>query len=317
MVSLISPGLFPFINFFKIATFDEKKEVKPPVAKPYADFYDHISVEFATIPKLLISILSWHYLAQSNIISQASTFSWDWMSRIIYRDLLITILGGFSWEFLVSKYSPVQHIMKKSKFNPEYPAFDHILFCAFWCLVSTVISSLQEIYYLHLLATNQWGWDRDIYSTATIIGILTMPYLRIVHFFAIHRFMHNWNVKIFGVDPGKIIYTYVHQLHHLSYNPTALSGISMSPIESFLYFSVAFLPGYLWSAHPLIFLLYKIDCNLAAIWGHDGHGDPGAASYPHYLHHKLYNVNYGENYVPLDWAFGSFFSGERELKKKE
>jgi sterol desaturase/sphingolipid hydroxylase (fatty acid hydroxylase superfamily) len=316
MVSIISPGLFPFINLFKIATFDESKPVKAPVAKPVASFQDHISVEFATIPKLLVSLLSWHYLVQNDIISQAGTLSWNWISHIIYRDLLILVIGGFGWELLVGKYSPVQHIMKKAKLIPEYPPFEHILSCTFWCVVSTVISSFQEVYYLHLLATNQWGWDKDIYSMLTIIGVLTMPYLRIVHFYCIHRLMHNWNFKIFGVDPGKIFYTWVHSLHHLSYNPTAVSGISMHPVESFLYFSVAFLPGYLWAAHPLIFLLYKIDCSLAALFGHDGHGEPGSASAAHHVHHTKYVYNYGENYVPFDYWFGTFSDGQKESKKK-
>lgn len=40
--------------------------------------------------------------------------------------------------------------------------------------------------------------------------------------------------------------------------------------------------------------------------GHDGHDSPGGGSYMHYLHHKHFEVNYGSEYFPFDYIFGTF-----------
>ena len=50
------------------------------------------------------------------------------------------------------------------------------------------------------------------------------------HFHFIHRAMHPWRTTNFP-DVGQFLYTYVHSLHHKSYNPTAFSGTSMHPVE--------------------------------------------------------------------------------------
>ena len=50
--------------------------------------------------------------------------------------------------------------------------------------------------------------------------------------------------------------------------------------------------------------------------GHDGYGPPGAASSAHWLHHNMVNCNYGENYAPFDWLFGSFASDEDDFMSR-
>ena len=141
-----------------------------------------------------------------------------------------------------------------------------------------------------------------------------MPYVRLTHFYMIHRGMHPLNTTIIP-DFGKFLYTYVHKLHHKSYNPTALSGISMHPVESTSYYTAALIPVY-FCAHPIIFLFYKFDLIIGAQVGHDGHGAPATGSYGHYLHHALFEYNYGETYVPLDWLFGTFIDHDpRDVKK--
>ena len=135
--------------------------------------------------------------------------------------------------------------------------------------------------------------------------------------------MHKWDVK--GVpDVGAWMYKHVHALHHKSRcvgwgpegarecmeggshgarklhlpplarlsrsNPTAWSGVSMHPVESFMYYTAMLIPVY-FGAHPIVMLYTKMDLTLAALIGHDGFGAPGAASPGHWLHHKLINVN--------------------------
>ena len=115
-----------------------------------------------------------------------------------------------------------------------------------WSLLSTLVSSIFEIVLLHMWATHKVQiytdfWQYPYWSLLWLCGI---PYWRLSHFFCIHRMMHPWRVAcvflslcsnslrhVTGLpDVGKLLYRYVHSLHHKSYNPTAWSGISMHPV---------------------------------------------------------------------------------------
>lgn len=50
--------------------------------------------------------------------------------------------------------------------------------------------------------------------------------------------------------------------------------------------------------------------------GHDGFGAPGAASSGHWLHHKMINCNYSENYAPADYLFGTFAADEDDFVRR-
>jgi len=67
-------------------------------------------------------------------------------------------------------------------------------------------------------------------------------------------------------------------------NITAWSGISMHPIEGFIYEHAAVFPC-MFFHHPTIIWFTKIHLTLAAILGHDGYDFPGAGDWLHYIHH--------------------------------
>ena len=74
---------------------------------------------------------------------------------------------------------------------------------------------------------------------------LAMFYVRIGHFYVVHRAMHPWfhpKSRFRRLDAGRVLYKHVHAHHHKSHNPTAFSGISMTPVESVLYFTAALVP---------------------------------------------------------------------------
>ena len=68
------------------------------------------------------------------------------------------------------------------------------------------------------------------------------------HFYLIHRLLHPWRLAWLPVDPGRsplpystllhccvlsrLLYRWVHSVHHRSTNPTAWSGTSMHPVEA-------------------------------------------------------------------------------------
>ena len=71
----------------------------------------------------------------------------------------------------------------------------------------------------------------------------------------------------------------------------------------------------LWAADA--FVLYtKLDLTIAALIGHDGFGYPSVGSHDHWLHHAMVDCNFGENYVPLDWIFGTYAGSEEEFTGK-
>ncbi len=74
-------------------------------------------------------------------------------------------------------------------------------------------------------------WERPVYLG---LWALLMPVYRDAHFYMIHRFMHPWRTTRVN-DVGKFMYKHVHSLHHKSSNPSAWSGISMHPVEGFLF----------------------------------------------------------------------------------
>ena len=76
------------------------------------------------------------------------------------------------------------------------------------------------------------------YTACFIFWTMSMLHWRILHFWFIHRNMHPWwnrNNGLAQLDVGAFLYRWVHSHHHKSHNPTAFSGISMTPVESVAY----------------------------------------------------------------------------------
>ena len=146
-----------------------------------------------------------------------------------------------------------------------------------------------------------------------VASVLFISYWREIHFYAVHRLEHPW---VQGValsdapwwDLGAVLYLHAHSWHHKSRNPGPWSGMSMHPIEHFIYFSCAwfcFVPAL--QLHPMHFLYCCYHCNIAPIGGHDGYRTPGGDSDYHYLHHAFFEVNYGVPFpIDFDRMFGTW-----------
>ena len=97
----------------------------------------------------------------------------------------------------------------------------------------------------------------------------------------------------------------------------------MHPVEHALYFSTA-----LWHlvipSNPLLALYQLHFAGFGAIPGHVGFDkmeltDEMAVdshAYGHYLHHKYFEVNYGDGLVPLDKVFGTWHDGSKEADER-
>ena len=138
--------------------------------------------------------------------------------------------------------------------------------------------------------------------------MLVVPIIHETHFFLLHRAIH-WGP----------LYKWIHSVHHNSVNPSPWSSLSMHPVEHLLYLSTMayhlIIPS-----NPLIALYQLHYASFGAVPGHvgfdkvevgsDGHVDSHA--YAHYLHHKYFEVNYGDALIPLDRWFGTWHDGSAE-----
>jgi sterol desaturase/sphingolipid hydroxylase (fatty acid hydroxylase superfamily) len=134
---------------------------------------------------------------------------------------------------------------------------------------------------------------------------LLVPIFHEFHFFCIHRMIH-W-------PP---LYRSVHSVHHHSVNPSPWSSLSMHPVEQLLYFSSSLIHVII-PSNPVLALYQLHYAGFGAVVGHIGFDkiETGKESafdshaYGHYLHHKHFEVNYGDGLVPLDKLFGTWHDG--------
>lgn len=263
-------------------------------------------------------------------IEEAKEWKLKWVLVVLFRNLFIELIlyGGWHWFLYVSGF--VNGRIEHKKFNPEnqyddggknivrevtFTTLGFFMSTAFECVVLNLWSR-KSIYIVPFYSDffgNSFAWT--FYS---IFHVLIVAYWRDAHFYFIHRAMHKWNFKIFGIDIGYFLYRHVHSLHHKSKNPGPFSGLSMHPFEHFLYYTCT-LTCFFFPLHPYHFLYTKFHADISPIAGHDGYDKPAGGSAFHYLHHSLVDCNYGTPMVPLDYMFGSLKSDEKvktKTKKK-
>jgi hypothetical protein len=257
------------------------------------------------------------------------------VARVAALNVLVTWSVGGLWDFLhLSPWSPLHARLAPLKFSGVPTRAGQVSHDFFWATASALVATAWE-----------WAIARGIASGAlpppaaagahdawwthapTVAALLALPYLQIVHFWAVHRFMHRWfprrrggggggrRVAAMIPDVGAWLYTWVHSLHHRSRDPTAFSGISMHPVESALFFTTMPIAAAL-GAHPVVVLHCKFYNIVVAMLGHESYGDPSTGGHEHWLHHQLVDVNFGGNFVPIDWLCGTHVRDEDEFMAK-
>ena len=126
---------------------------------------------------------------------------------------------------------------------------------------------------------------------------------------------------VYGAVP--IIYKIAHQLHHRNINTGPWSGISMHPIEHIFYFSIIILWAFV-PTDPFVVVLTGIWFGVGPAQSHAGFNKLVLfktktlefADHFHHLHHKHFELNYGNIYAPIDPIFKTFHNGKISPKKK-
>ncbi|MES2144540.1 MAG: sterol desaturase family protein, partial [Pseudomonadota bacterium] len=137
---------------------------------------------------------------------------------------------------------------------------------------------------------------------------LVVPVIHEFHFFCIHRLIHT-----------PLLYKWVHSVHHNSINPSPWSSLSMHPVEHLLYFSTIFYHLII-PSNPIIAIYQLHVAGFGAVPGHVGFDKievtdettVDSHAYIHYLHHKYFEVNYGDGLIPIDKWLGTFHDGSKD-----
>jgi len=252
-------------------------------------------------------------------LEQAQTFSIEWVAKLYVRNifLLSAVAGGLHLYFYTFtqqgqklKYDP----RPLSKSGRQFTLGGQVRDNMFWSLGSGVFFWTSYEALMFWAMANGWApvllWvDNPVWF---ILLFLLTPIWISFHFYWIHRLLH-W-------PP---LYKLAHALHHRNINVGPWSGLSMHPLEHLLFFS-SILIHFLVPAHPLHILFHMQHQSLTAATSHTGFENLlvkdsktlALGTFHHQLHHRYFEVNYGNLQMPWDKWFGSFHDGTAEAHER-
>ena len=275
----------------------------------------------------------WFRLAENSILVALATVCWLWFSpslettktlaagRVVStfarNFILITVTAGvLHWYFHSAKRQE-----SRLKYDPRETSATGRMFTfgsqlrdnMFWTLTSGVFFwSVFEALMFWVMAN---GLAPVLNATTNpiwfVVLFLLTPVWISFHFYWIHRFLH-W-------PP---LYRLAHALHHRNTNVGPWSGLSMHPIEHLMFFS-SILIHWVVAAHPIHILFHLQHQALTAVTSHTGFESLlvkdkkqlALGTFHHQMHHRYFEVNYGNLEMPWDKWFGSFHDGTEEAHK--
>jgi sterol desaturase/sphingolipid hydroxylase (fatty acid hydroxylase superfamily) len=263
---------------------------------------------------ILSALAVWFFVLPD--VETMKTLSFGWIAKLFIFNVIAIFAFYGAVEFRLY-YQRAQG--NRFKFNAKWPNENPS--DVFWFKSQNIDSALRilfhampiwtaiEVFILWMFANGhvQWlSWEEHKWWLVALIVL--NPFLHELHFYVIHRLIHI-----------PFLYKHVHSVHHNSVNPSPLSSLSMHPVELILYLGMA-----CWQliipSNPIVAIYALHRAGFGAIPGHVGFdrieiGKENAVNmhaYVHYLHHKYFEVNYGDGLIPLDKVFGTFHDGSKE-----
>ena len=256
---------------------------------------------------MVLAVLVWQFMTPS--LESMHNFSIGWFVQLWIRNavILAAIAGSLHWWFHMHRGQE-----RDTKFiapwlatdDPKFLWRDQVLDNMTFSVVSGV-----TIWTCYEAAT--WWWyangyvstvsfaEQPVYCVLMIWGVFCWSTL---HFYLNHRLLHF-----------KPFYTIAHERHHRNVNTGPWSGISMHPLEHLIYFTV-FLLWWVIPVHPVVIILTGLFQGVSPAVSHSGFdylkvGNrlkiPTGDNF-HNMHHRLFNVNYGNSIMPIDRLFNSW-----------
>jgi sterol desaturase/sphingolipid hydroxylase (fatty acid hydroxylase superfamily) len=264
-----------------------------------------------------IAILTWAFLTPS--LASMQTFEVWWIAAIFARNavMLFLFVGAFHFALYIKQRQGTRykHTNRwQAKDNPVFLFRNQVLDNMFWTFVSAVpVWTAFEVVTLWLMA-NLYIPTITFESNPVwfVVLMLLIPLFREIHFYLVHRLIH-W-------PP---LYRSVHSLHHKNANPGPWSGLAMHPVEHVLYFS-GVLIHWILPSHPIHVIFHLQHLAFAPAPGHSGFAEVEitdgfhvkTGDYFHYLHHKHFECNYGNDLMPIDAWVGTFHDGSKEAEER-
>jgi sterol desaturase/sphingolipid hydroxylase (fatty acid hydroxylase superfamily) len=261
------------------------------------------------------ALIYWFYVVPD--LATMKTLGWRWALWLysVNAAAIFVFYGAIELRYYVQRVQ-----QRRFKYNAKFPSEQPS--DVFWFksqnldnflrsfLIGIPSWTIVEVGMLWAFANGYVPWlswsDHPVYLAALV---LVAPAIHEVHFFCIHRLIHT-----------PFLYKWVHSVHHNSVNPSPWSSLSMHPVEALAYHAVA-----LWHlvipSNPIVGLFQLHVAGFGALNGHIGFetleltetSTLDSHAYPHYLHHKFFEVNYGaDGLIPLDKWFGTWHDGSKE-----
>ena len=286
--------------------------VWPP--RPVAAIRYLLSLAFlgsVIVPFGTLAALSWLYLQPA--LERCAEFRADWILQMYARNMVLMLLvaGGLHLYFHAyrrqgaeRKYDSRALATNDRRYFGRNQVWDNMLWsCAsgvtFWTIYE---AGFMWAYANDLLPFYLRAGEHPVWFAVTLIMI---PFWASLHFYFVHRLLH-W----------KPLYRIAHALHHRNDNVGPWSGLSMHPVEHLIFLS-SILIHVVFASHPIHILFHMQWNTLGAATSHTGfealtfRGRPILilGSFHHQLHHRYYDCNYGNPYMPWDRWLGTDHDG--------
>ena len=267
----------------------------------------------------IITLATLTWLFASPALENCREFSLNWIVWIYFRNLALIILiaGGlhlylytFRRQGAELKFDHRWMAEKSKLFSFENQVFDNM----YWTIVYAVsFWTGLEVIFLWSYSNGylpQISWSQN---PIWFVGLLFLiPIWHSMHFYWTHRLLHY-----------KPIYDKVHSVHHRNVSIGPWSGLSMHPIESFIYMTSVFAHLILATSpfHLIFHLQFLVFNAVIAHSGFEGLVFKGkkvanTGRFHHQLHHRFFECNYGNAEMPWDRWFGTFNDGSDDAMKE-
>eukprot|EP01084_Bolivina_argentea_P169356 293599_1 len=315
LTSLCKLSLWPWYSIYFIFFTDENNDIwkVKPLFETYKyewNIYFLLVYAFTNVTIYIVAYLTYTFAS----FHQNTDITIHDIIIIILRDLFITHFFYGLWNWILYGDHKYRKKILVKKYNSKYPSQSEWKRDRFWTTISTLISSLYEIIFLHYYHNKYFSYYTNYwqYLSYSLFWTLIIVYWKSFHFYLTHRLLHPWIKQYKWYDFGRILFNYIHSFHHEIINPSPWSGLSFNQIETILYYSSILFPWIFGiKQHFGHFLIAKYHSTITPLRGHDCYDFPGTgqSSYFHYLHHKYFNCNYGTEAVPMDKLFNTFQDG--------
>lgn len=262
---------------------------------------------------LILAFILWYTVYPSLETAQSFAFGWVFQTWAINMIVMFVIAGSLHWYFYMRKGQgktlKFDH-RDQTRNNRNFLFSDQVKDNMFWSMTSGVAQvTLFQVVTMWLMANG----IAPVMSIASnpiwfVLSFMLLPIWSAFHFYWVHRLLH---IPFF--------YTNFHSLHHRNINIGPWSGLSMHPVEHFIYLTTICVHWVVLS-HPVHMIFHVLYQGPGAAMTHTGYEDLlvkdrrqlALGTFYHQLHHRYFECNYGNQEMPWDRWFGTFHDGSTE-----